>query len=131
MSALVSAQQAALSIENLIRRDIDVFFDTTPSESRLKQGYALTLAQKERINALRKTLETIIARWEVWLNTGNTTSGQVVVLVTDFEKELRMISGILREVLQHITTNKRDFHWTITPSFSLLQTYIKKFSQNL
>ena len=94
--ALVSAQQVASNVENMVRTEFDVLFEGSGRDMQFKAGIAAI--DKQRVNRIRDSFEDAFSRWRVWLNSGDITYRQVVVILRQFEKDLRLMHGGVVEI---------------------------------
>ena len=89
--ALVSAQQVAGKVENVVRTDFDTLFEGSGRDFRFK--ISVSSFDKQRVNKIRENFEDVFSRWRVWLNSSDTTYQQVMIVLRQLERDLRVIQG--------------------------------------
>ena len=87
--ALVTAQQTAVKIENMVHTELDSFFGGTLDDPLFVGD--VSVLTKQRINRVRKGAEDIFNRWRAWSNIDTTNYQQVAVILRQFSKDLRVL----------------------------------------
>ena len=94
--ALVSAQRVAGKIENMIRTDFGTLFNGSVRDFQFTVG--VSAVDKQRVNGIREGFEELFSRWRVWLNSSDTSYQQVMTVLRQLEKDLRVIQGGVVEI---------------------------------
>ena len=94
--SLVSAQQVAGKIENTVRTKFDTLFDGNVRDLRFKVN--ISAVDKQRVNKIRNGFENVFSRWRVWMNSNDSTYLQVITILRQLEKDLRLMHGGVVEI---------------------------------
>ena len=88
-TALVSVQQSAVTLENMFFIDLDVLFGGSTKDPYFEGD--VSVVAKQQINRARRDAGEVFDRWRVWLSNDRADRQQVVAILTQFEKDLRVL----------------------------------------
>ena len=98
--ALVSAQQIAGNIENIIRTEFDTLFNESGGDFHFKMK--ISTADKQRVSNIREGFEEVFKRWRIWLNNSEFTYHQSIIVSRQLESDLRLLHGGVVEMYDFV-----------------------------
>lgn len=102
--ALSNAQEVAVSIENTVRSDFDVFFDGTIENLRLILD--VNLPNKSQIVNSRKELDVIFNQWRKWIVSEDLTNQQVSTIISQLIGNLYSIQEVITMLYDQTRTRR-------------------------
>lgn len=87
--ALASAQHMAVTFEGMVRTEVDGLFSGTLSDPRFDMN--VSAVERQRVNRIRKDMETVFLRWRAWTNSTDAHYQRVTAVLRQFEKDLRLL----------------------------------------